>query len=489
MNGLISIIKVLRPSEKKLIYHYYSRTTNAEDKLRLRLFNLVANALVETDTEAKNKLAYCGSQSAYSHLKSRLKEDILNVLMMQNAGKRFAQADHAASFDCKKKVAQSYILFLRGAKKEGIKVIRQALNTASRYELLAERLQLNQLLRRRVAGTGNSGAIARLNKEIDQDKEAYEALLNVEEKSLLISSPDFFKRPSEKRRKEEQITMVAELARYYRKFKLARIGFWYYVASTEYNMAIGNHKKVVKEGLKFLALVESSPAVRSKNNEAGVTQTLGSAYLGLRNFDHSIKYFTSSENLFPVSGFNRLQCMQFLVHAFVGKLDLEAAYKVQQAAMLHPRIKARPHLVPQWMFFKACLEFLSGEVDASFRTLNSEAYLMRQRDNWNVQFRLLELLQMAEMKDEEWMEFKIETFRKFLVRNKKQDMPRARAAMEILVNLWRKSFDFDQLSEKSLKLLNKCLEEDKGYEWDPLGPELVRFDRWVQNKRTVQPGE
>ena len=189
MKGLVALVKVMRPSEKRLLLHHYSRNTNSQDKMRLKLFNLVRTG-TNTDEEARAKLNSGGSASSYSHLKARLKDDILNILLLQDTSKRFAQANRAAELDCRKKVAQSHLLLLRGAQVEGMKVLEAALSSADKFELLAERLQINHLLREKFLGAGSSMELNDLNKKIQVDMKRYEALLKVQEKSFILASPE-----------------------------------------------------------------------------------------------------------------------------------------------------------------------------------------------------------------------------------------------------------------------------------------------------------
>ena len=159
--------------------------------------------------------------------------------------------------------------------------------------------------------------------------------------------------------------------------------------------------------------------------------------------------------------------MQLLVQAEAATKNYEDAIKHIDQALSHPRIGGREHLVPRWLYFKSCVEFLKGDVNESFKTLNKDSYIIRQVDEWNVQFRLLEMMQLAEFQDEEWLEFKIDSTRKFLTRHKELATPRVKAAVDILSNLLRRDLDFTALSEKNLELLKVCFEEDNGYEWHP----------------------
>lgn len=481
MKSLQSLVKVLRPSEKRLLLHYYSRNTNSEEKLRLKLFKLVVSG-VATDDEAKTLLKSSGGKSAYSHLKSRLKDDILNMLLTQDTSKRLAQPNRAAELDCRKKVAQSHLLLLRGAQVEGMNILNKALKTADQYELLAERLQINHLLREKFIGSGSTKELKRLNKDISADLKRYEALLYVEQQSFVLSSPEFAKNLRSRTKEDDYIKLIADLGRLFKKHKLARIGFWYFMAATEFHGSRANYEEVVLLGLKFLKLVEKSPAVKSKNNIAGVNLTLGTANLELRKFGDASKHLSRSEQLFAASGFNRLTCLQYLVLSEVAAGNQQTALNYIDLALVHPRINKREPLLPRWLYMKACVEFLNKDVDSSFKTLNKDGYLLKQQDEWNVQFRLLEMIQLIEMRDEEWLDFKLDATRKFLTRHKKLNRPRIQVAIDLIGNLHRKNLDYTEISNANLELLEACLIERKGYEWNPAGSEIVRFDKWIESK-------
>ena len=481
MNSLQSLVKILRPSEKRLLLHYYSRNTNAEEKLRLKLFR-IAEEGITSDEIARAKLNVSSGASAFSHLKSRLKDDILNILLTQDTSKRLAQANRSAELDCRKKVAQSHLLLLRGAQIEGMNVLSKALKTANRYELLAEKLQINHLLREKFLGGGSTKELKRLNKVIEADMTAYQALLYVERQSFVLASPEFAKNLKSKAKEAEYVALIDELGKLFKKHKLARIGFWYYMAGTEYFGARSRYEDVVLLGTKFLKLVEKSPAVKSKNNIAGVNLTLGTANLELRDYINAQRHLENSERFFPANGFNRLTSLNYLVLAKVGMGRFEEALQHINFALNHPRIGRREALVPRWLYLKSCVEFLNGDIDASFKSLNKDGYLMKQQDSWNIQFRILEMMQLIEQQDEEWLEFKLNATRKFLTRHKKLDAARVRTAIDVFSNLLRKGLDFEDLSDKNLDSLRACVEERRGFGWNPVGSEIVRFDIWLANK-------
>ncbi|MCF8276357.1 MAG: hypothetical protein K9J17_06435 [Flavobacteriales bacterium] len=381
-----------------------------------------------------------------------------------------------------KKIAQAHVMIFRGALVEGIKVLRKSMQTAERFELVGEKLQMNHLLRECLISSATSEELKLLNEEITNDFQRYEALLYVEEQSMLLSSPEMSKTLKGKNNEKKYVELISSLGQLYKKHKLARIGFWYYMAATEYGTSRKDFNSVVELGLKFLKLVEKNPAVRSKNNIAGVNQTVGFAQMELRNFNEATNHLSKSEKFFPAAGFNRLQCLQFLVQAQLASGNYCGAEETISLALSHPRIAAREHLLPRWIYINGCAQFLHSDMSASFKSLNAEGYLLKQQDTWNMQFRLLEMMLLVEMKDEEWLEFKLDTTRKFVTRHKELGTLRVQAALDILGNLLRKELNFDELSPKSLTALKNCLDETEGYAWDPGGPEIVRLDKWVERK-------
>jgi hypothetical protein len=177
--------------------------------------------------------------------------------------------------------------------------------------------------------------------------------------------------------------------------------------------------------------------------------------------------------------------LQLLVKSQLANNDLQDAERTVQLAMHHPRINGAAHILPQWLFIQASTQFLKGEIKDSFRTLNSDGFISKQTDEWNVNLRLLEMMQLVEFGDEEWLEFKINSTKRFMTRNKQLVTPRVKLALDVMSSLLRNRLDFNDLPERIQGDLVECLEQEKGYAWQPDGVEMVRFDKWVMSKNPV----
>jgi tetratricopeptide (TPR) repeat protein len=482
VEDLRGIIKVLRPGEKRLLKHILTRKVNAEDALRLKLFQTIDSALELNEFEIRMKACPTSSDSSFSHLKRRLMDDILGVLLIKESTKRIAQANRAATYECWRKLVQAYVLIFRGAKREGAHILESAKALAKEYELSAELVLINHVVREALYGQTNADELLEINNNLRKELGNLSDILRAEELSFVISLPQLKERLLKDQPEGFEERMVEELKVLYGNSQKGRVGFWYYMADLERQMKIKNYNEALRLGKEFLQLIEQSPSVRSKTNIAGVSQSLGLTHLLLRQYPESVSALLKAAQLFPQNGFNRLTTLELMAQAYAAQGDTASALVLVESALKHPRIKAREHLVPKWLFIRASIEFLAGNVEGAFKTLNQDGYLMKQRDEWNVQFRLLEMLILVEQKDEEWLQFKIDTTRKFLTRNSDLVSLRIRASIDILSNLLRKELDFGRLSDRSNDALQNCLTEAEGYEWDPTGPELVRIDRWVASK-------
>jgi tetratricopeptide (TPR) repeat protein len=486
MQRLSAIIRVMRNGEKRLLRHIYSDVTNGEEQLRLKLFNLIDKGQVSTDAEAKEALGQKGARSAYSHLKSRLREDIINVLLLQESPKRIPQPKGAAAFECRKKLAQAFLLLPRGAIVEGTDILRNARLLAEKYELVAESILIDHLVREQVHLIKSQQQLDDLNTSINRNMSVWADILRSEEISLMMTLPHLFKESEELSDGMLREDRIRELRELFTRSGSARVGFWYYLAFIEFANRNRMYAESIEAGKEFIRLVSDNPSIWSKNNLAGANQMLGTAYLSTREFAAAVGHFTVADRNFPAAGNNRLMNLELLFRAQAGLGDHAAALSTVERAKAHPRYATKPETQAIWLFHQTCAQFSLGEHNDAFRSVNLDGYLQKQRDDRNPQFRILETLILIAQEDHEWIEFKLNTLRKLIARYRNLGTPRVKAAINIISSLLRNGLDFDDLGSRAEEGLDLCLSEAEGYEWDPMGAEIVRLDRWVQSKRKGQ---
>ena len=482
MKSIYSILNVLRKGEIELIKHYYARPVNAENKMRLSLLEIALRRKGLGNTEVIDELKKDMSLSAFSHLKRRLKQDMLNALLWQESEKRFPESYLAGEFECTKNISQAYVLLLRGNTKEGLKVLENARKLALKFELITHRIIINQLIRRRFDGLKTSKDLKSVNDQLIGDIENISNLNFAEENTLVLAAPQLFPKDATEIFRQTGISVLEELKTKFTQSGLSRIGFWYYMAATEYYRSNGMYEEMLEHGKDFFTLINESDSLRSNPNISGVSQTVGTAMVQLHRFKEAEDYLEISVQKFREGGINQLASLELLLKAqlaaygtFRSKSTITKGIG-HRVAMKSERYKAR------WNYFKACREFLSSSPDESFATLNSNGDLLKWKDDLNIQFRILEVLQLIELEDYDWIEFKLDTLRKFVSRNRKLKSPRIGGIIKVLYALQAKSYDFEKFNKSTLDVLKNLNSNEKGWGWNPLGFELVRFDAWLERK-------
>ncbi|MFT4680930.1 MAG: hypothetical protein ACI9FU_000279 [Granulosicoccus sp.] len=482
MKSIYSILNVLRKGEIELIKHYYTRPVNAENKMRLSLLETALHKKGLANSEAILELREGMSTSAFSHLKRRLKKDMLNALLWQESEKRFAESYLAGEFECTKNISQAYVLLLRGNTKEGLKLLESARKLAQKFELVTHRITINQLIRRRFDGIKNARGLKDVNIQLLSDIENISRLNFAEENTLLLATPQLFPKGAGDVFRKTGSDVLNELKLRYTDSGLSRVGFWYYMAATEFYRSNGMFEEMLDHGMGFFKLVNESDSLRSDPNVSGVSQTVGTAMVRLHRFKEAEEYLEISVQKFREGGINQLASLELLFKAQMATYGTFRSKETVDKGLLHRRTGMSERLGARWNYFKACREFLSSKPDQSYTTLNSNGDLMKWKDDLNVQFRILEVLQLIELEDYDWIDFKLDTLRKFVSRNRKLKSSRVDGIIKVLHAIQAKSYDLTKLNNSTLEVIKKLHSNEKGWGWNPLGFELVRFDAWIERK-------
>lgn len=388
----------------------------------------------------------------------------------------------AASFECSKNIAQGYLLLMRGATDEALRLLKKAEKLAQNHELIGERVLLNQLIRRNLRSIKSANQLKKLNEEIKNDLQNLNTLNQTEELSIAIAAPHLFKGSSTNSNDEIGTPMIEDLKKAFQNSGLSRVGFWYLMTATEFHSKRNEHTVALEYGTQFLDLVKNNKAVHSKPNMAGVSQTVGYSLLKLRKYEQAGQHFQTSINLFRSGGLNQLNSYELLMKTQLAQPSITKAGRTLERALAHPILTRSTQRQSIWTYYSACLRLLSGDPAAAMSMLNSTVEVTKGKDEHSVQFRVLEIITMIELNDLDWIEFKYDSLRKFLARNRKLATLRVKATMIIISSLMRNGFELTKVSKSAKVELQHMINETETYEWQPDGAELVRFDDWVQRK-------
>lgn len=485
MENLIALVDSLRPGEIQLIQHLYSFKNNPENKKRDRLLRLIIEKEARDEETALLILYGDKSYSAFSQLKARLKDDIMNVLLLQDPSVKFTAKYAQASFDCRRAIIQGEILLARGVYQEALSVLTRAGRVAKKYELYAEQVIVEDLMRTHIIAKGGNKQFTELSISIEEAISELERLQRVKHEHFLLTKPDLG-RSSGIDFSTRGATILAQLEEEMKKSGSVRIRFYYHLAALSYHLQQQHFDLALEFASRLLELVESEPVLQSKANLAGVKTEMADIMLNLGRYHDAITYAQQSLECFKPGMLNELNTLYKMFFAYFRLNDITRAEEIFLLGNKHKQLKYNEFLSAHWNMLKAALEFRKGEHTQVVRTLKKDITLTRDKSSWQLGYYLLDIMNMIEISENnEWVENKIESLKKVIYRQGEkvsEEYPRFICIARLLQSIVNNSYDFYSVAENEKELLNKLIEAKDKYHWNPSGPEIIRFDQWLLAK-------
>lgn len=148
MESLIRLVKSLKPKEITIIEGLYSAKSHNDGNAckKLKLLKLILDNKICTNKDAADLLCHHNHRSTISQLKKRLEEDILNVFSISSFSE-IKEVAVKAELNCYKSLLLGKVLIARGLMEEGLNILEQTADIASKSELHQVELSCNDILR------------------------------------------------------------------------------------------------------------------------------------------------------------------------------------------------------------------------------------------------------------------------------------------------------------------------------------------------------
>ncbi len=486
MKILTQIVRVLKPSEVRLIRNFYKVQPNGEIKRRLELFELVKSGKVTTDMEAA-KAVYKGEpNSAYSHLKNRLQKDVLNILLLKEGSKKYETKYAQAVFDCRRMLIEGQILIERGAYRAGEAVLLKANELAVEYELFAETLLINDLLRTTIGIRKGEQAYLSFEREITDSLHKLEKYLIVKDYYYRLGVLGYFAKNIDKSSKEYAKTALQEAEGHYNASQSPLIGYFYNYLGIYYGQLNHDYELAYKYALDYLKLVEVSPSITSETRIGTANLQIASIAAYKANYDEAMGFARSAKEKFITGLFNELQAIELMFVIAFHKRDYTEAETIMEMALVHPKYKANKIIPAKWEYFKANLLFVKGQYNQAAVMLMKETELTKDKAGWLMGYRIMELMCAIEQGELDIIDYRAESFKKLLQRQKDENVERPRTILKVLNTYVKTGGDIKMTLTEEKTSITKLREGKEHFRWDPLGFEMIRFDEWLDRLAAKQ---
>lgn len=483
ISHLTPLLLGLKKGEVLMLLNYYrSMATRNESQKRLILLEFIIKNPEASDVEACQKLYGSKPHSAYSQLKKRLREDAMNILLLQDSKSRFNSPFAQAEFEVRRKIIEGDILISRGISQEGIAILNEAVQKAEKFELFAEQIMANELLMSHFTAYKNIKLYQKYQDKITQAQQNLSYLLQAKNDYHKILIPHLFK--LEKAGDYEQFahTSAQKLKEMYEQTKAIKIAYYYYYISILHHNLEKNYPEALKQAQKFLQLNKNEKAINTKRAVAGAHLQLSFIQLQLKQYAKSSQEAGNALKQFKTGLMNELTTLELLFLSQFYNQEEEPAKKTLQQALSHPKLNNNKLLPAKWHYYRVCFLFQQKKFDAANIAMNYCSFLLEDKTGWLYGYRIMDILLILENNDTFLADNKIEALSKIIGKQKIKANQRAKIITKILVELMRKHYDF-KATAKSQKINLELLAHDKTHHhWEPMGYELIRFEKWYADK-------
>lgn len=479
---LFSLVKSLNKREVRLVRAILSLRSNNEEKTRSTLFEILFKSKIEpVEDELLKMIKYRGSKSAMSHLRTRLVKDILNVTMLQEAGKKLRSKAFVTSIEVKKTIVYTELLYRRGLTELADELIQKSNTLCRKYELYSESVLLTDLQRIRHGVRNERNMVERLSKDITYSLQMAQSVarsvsLFYEHFSILAFKPNI-----DAGKVDELGKRLKDFENLCREFPSNRNQYWFFRSAILFHSRSANYQSALSYGYKLLNLVEESESLHNPVTIAGTSQEMAEIAVIMHEYSTAIELSYKALSLFNPRLGNALLTLEVLFFPtfHLGKWD--ACKELIGKAKAHP-LFLKNRRSPQWNYFEAWLEFRLLNFKRSSELLNSEvkAYVADKGD-LQIGFRLLTILLLHENDKEELIRFELDSFRQSFRLIQKYKLKRIKVIHSILSSLDKQLWNFRKVWKKEKEKISS-LKVNEELKWMPVGYELVCFEKWLEYK-------
>ncbi len=460
MESLVRLINCLRPSEVQFIKDFYKTRSCAEK--RLKLFKLITTGKIRDHAEAIKKIypdKKSSPASAFSHLKKKLQEDILNIITIISSDTDGSEEDHQ-ELVCRKLLMQGEILLSRGVRQEGLSLLEKTSRLAERYEFPDIDIASCNILRKH----DHKLSFQQYNHRLERSLDNYRDLLRAQEA--------YFYR-------ERSGHLPAHLARP-GSGQSKKVHYWHELAFIEELCRQYEFGRARETALDLLDFLRYKNTICSREKEARVLNILARILVHLGEYKAAASFAQKAyERAVPGSA-EKHAMLTVLFFTHFRTENFAQAQIVYEMAIDHDTTNECAR--NQWTLLMAALNFSQKDYKSVNRTLARWDIKLCKDPNWSLSPRLLEILTILELKDYDWYEYRCECFRKKLARFKSGVQERLKLVFSLLFALIKANFDYDLMLMREQQSLERLETSSSGLYWDPMGYELINIPQWILKK-------
>lgn len=403
MENLCELVACLKQSETRALKAQYMVKERGEPDLRGKLLQLILDKRVLTDEQASQAIYKSKPGSSFSHLKNRLWEDICSLLAFQDSGSRSAQ-DNARK-EVSHLIHVARVLKERELFSQAFELSKQALDLALKFTLVPELLTLKEFISSSFPDfwiTERSRIISLLSVSVKRESE----FLHASHIAERISHP------------EEGTRHVAELEMLYRSSSCQQIKSLVHRSMINLHLEANNKDQLIKECILLYSICLNTDNHMLSEDKVQTFADITRAALRVLSFDSAVEFGRAGvehkcENL--------LLEVELRESLFIALLNLglyeDAHQLLMELETYYRRTDQLSSKALRFTYLKTWFYLLSGDSKYCLRSLSQLSSLPKGRELWHAGFYVLELIALLKQKTFFQLDYKNESFKKYIVRH------------------------------------------------------------------------
>lgn len=480
MKNLCDLIDSFNDEEAELVVKHYLLKRNSYSK-RLKLFNMIRLEGIKDDYIAAKRLYNKKPNAAFCQLKKRLREDILNLLLVFNLQPENLSGYSEAEMQASKQIMQAKLLIKRGLKSSGMVLLKKAFKLAGEYEAFEVQTLAYEAIRSHSDGLAEASELAGLEVQFSRNVDILYDLINLK---IDHSNDSFLCREYEPHligvdhdNWQRNTAILNEATR------SARLKFQYTMKLSREFFNQKLYQKARETAEEILPLLDHENQVLTKNQKGNYYFLFSKILMQLRFFKEAVFYAEKAGSYFGQLNILKskaylLICRGYFYNEELGN-SLEFVGRLEE--MNHSGESPDLNTIA---LLKAWYSFGTDDYIASIKNLNNCFKLSGRHSEIALNGKMLELMNLLEMKDYGWFDYKLDSFRKYMSNFRPMvNISRYKLIYKLFGQL--KKYRIEQTETdggKLQELIQLLSEKGKPYSWNPLGYELYPVQNWAQTK-------
>jgi hypothetical protein len=490
LNAIRSLIASMKPEEIKVARNFlkaFSTRGTESRNLSLELFDLLLNEKKTSEVVASDKIEFflygnyhnAGYVSLVIRLLEKIEESLLLEVNLNRKGNHSEQAREL--YNVRKQISLAQIIYYRGCVDHSITLFQSALKTSDKFEFFEEYAVAARYYMQVLLYKESIKEYQNIKNKYDKAIRAIQGIKKAEYYYNQLSFQLQFSSVGAGVSSLEK--QIAELQFELTQTRTATVAYYLTFIETQYYQELKKYKLSAQTLKEQIRLIEH-PALYSDNAKGLSLLNLGWNEIYMQHLKQAEKNILNAKQYFKSEthvAVSQCHLALFYIYFYLGNSE-KALNELDIIDTNESTEKINSFKKGKIDFLRAATFFINKQFEETKRILRDLNPIESDSEGWNIQFRVLHIINDIELGVFENAFNRIENLRKHIdkLNRKAEQSQRVLIIFDILRTLGNANFDFQKTRQKKLSELSDLQSQINA--WEILSPELIIFDQWFESK-------